>query len=404
MRLNFILIFALITTTLTTIIFALSSVIGENIVKHQIGSFFERELIQDYKIENFNYDGLHINFNVIINNIVVAKVIGSVSFEKLTVELNFKMNNIESKWIKKIEDIGRFSSFGTIEIDLFGTKINAILTTNRETVQFKYRKKFVTKEQYLNIQKSTISVKTFNKLMELKLIGRYIKIDGELIGDSELMIGDMNISLDNIDMNGELELSQDYIRFQGYSENLNGDINLNIMEDEQTLAFENIMVEKILKMFKVQLNINGNGDLFINYSNNIVDFRGDFSQISFDKNQNLDYIGEILNMHIDKNMFDNTSLNGTIKDNIINFNLKSTNSGIDFKIDNGIYKTGRNYMYFKSDISINSDEVASIVYNSVKPTIITLQDSGERRFKRFVIDNSKDENYKYDIEKLMELY
>jgi len=404
MRLNFILIFALIITSLATFIFALSSVIGESIVRHHISSFFERELIKDYKIEKFNYDGLHIDFDINIEDNVVAKVVGSIFFEKLIIELNFKMTNVESKWLRKYKDIGRFSSFGVIEINLFGTKVDTTLTTEREIIKFKYRTKFVTKERYLDIQNSKISVKTFNKLTDLNIIGKYIEIDGELIGDGEIMSGDINISIDNIDMSGDLEYSPDYIKFQGYSEELNGDINLNITEDNQVLSFENVMIQKILELFKVDLDIYGDGDILLNYSENHISFQGEFGRVGFNQNQNLDYIGEILNMHIDKTMFDNAVLSGTIKDNSIIFNLKTSNNGVDFKIDDGIYNANRKYLYFKSDISINSDEIASISYNSLKPTIINLNSSGERRFKRFVIDSSKESNYKNDIEKLIELY
>ena len=404
MQLNFILIFALITTTLTTIIFALSSVIGENIVKHQVGYFFEKELIKDYEIDNFHFDGLHISFNIDIENREVAKVVGSISLKDFLINLDFKMVDIESKWIKKFKDIGRFSSNGKVKITLFGSRIDSIVVTDQETIKFRYRKKFMTKTRYLDIQKSSISIKTFNKLTGLHLVGNRIKIDGELIGDSQNMIGDLNISLDNINIVGELEYEKGLILFNGYSEELEGEVYMNITDAEQQLSFNNVMIEKLLELFYIKNKLYGKGDLFLDYSNSSINFRGDFNKISFDENYILEYLGDILHLDINTNMFKKVIFEGETESDEVVFNLTALNNLVEIKINNGIYYRGNRKLDFNSKLSIDIDDIARVQYRTGSSINIDLYGLGEDNFKKFIDDSFQDRSYQQDVKDLLELY
>jgi len=94
MRISFLLIFSFIVMTISTTVYALSSVIGEAILKHQIELFFEKELVEDYEIKNFKFNGLNLKFDVEVENKKVANIVGEVSLKDIMIKLNFQLKNL----------------------------------------------------------------------------------------------------------------------------------------------------------------------------------------------------------------------------------------------------------------------------------------------------------------------
>ena len=200
MRISFLLIFSFIVMTISTTVYALSSIIGEAILKHQIELFFEKELIEDYEIKNFKFNGLNLKFDVEVENKKVANIVGQVSLKDIMIKLNFQLKNINSKWIAKFRNIGYFSAQGEFKLTPWVGKVTVNLITEREKIQFIYRKKFITKKKYLKIINSNISTLTLHKLLNVDLMRGQIYLNGELIGNSEAMTGDMKVIINKIDL------------------------------------------------------------------------------------------------------------------------------------------------------------------------------------------------------------
>jgi len=404
MQLNFILIFAFIITLFTTIIFALSSTIGTNIIKHEIGTFFETRLVEDYSIENFTFDGLHISFNINMQNRDVVKVAGSVSFQDLVINLDYQITQMSSKWISDFQDIGIFSAFGNIKISIFENIITSKISTAKENIQFKYKKKFISDDGFLEIQKSSILVRNFNKFVNFNLAGNKINLSGKMRGNQNQFDGDLNISIDKINVNGKLKHFRDLTNFQGYSKSLKGEVNLNFSKSEKNIEFYGADIRKILAILQIYTTIKGVGDLTINFFEDKIKFDGIFQKLSFAQNKNLTYLSEILNIEKSKTMFENSVFDGEIINEMTTFNFKTLNSKTDIQINQGQYSQKTHKFNFKSTISQDLNIIGSIQYRSRKPLSIQFTDIGQTKFRTFLLQNSSDKSYQSDLRQILQLY
>ena len=404
MQLNFILIFAFIITLFTTIIFALSSTIGKSLIKHEISIFFEESLIEDYSIENFNFDGLHISFNVNMQNRSIAKVVGSVSFQDLMVNLDYKINKMQSKWIYNFKNIGVFSAFGNIKISMFESRVSSRISTSKEIIQFKYKKKFISDIEYLDIQTSSILVSTFNKFVDFDLAGNRINLNGKIFGNQEKFSGDLNISIDKISVNGNIKHFKDITNFQGYSKSLNSEVNLNFSKTDKNIEFYSADIHKILALLKIYTTIKGVGDLTINFLDDKIKFDGIFQELSFAKNRNITYLSQILHLNKSKTMFENSVFDGEIANGLTNFNFKTLNSKTDIQISNGKYNQRNHRFHFTSTISQDLNIIGGIEYKSQKPISIRFTDIGQTKFRTFILQNSENKSYQSNLRQVLQLY
>jgi len=404
MKLNFILIFAFIITLFTTVLFALSSTIGKSFIKHEILNIFEDNIIEDYSIEDFTFDGLHISFNVNIHDRNVGKVVGLISFQDLIINLNYQISKMPSKWIKDFQDIGVFSALGNIKLSIFEHQIDSKISTSQELIEFRYKKKFMSETEYLEIKSSSILVKTLNKFIDFNLAGNWISINGQIVGTKNKFGGDLNISIDKIDINGEIKHYKNLTNFQGYSKSLNSEVNLNFSKDNKNIEFYGVDIHKILALLDIYTTLKGVGDLTINFLEDKIKFDGIFQKLSFKKNRNLTYLSEILNLEKYQNIFENSVFDGEIKNGFTNFNFKTLNSKTDIQINNGLYNNINHRFHFTSQISQDLSIIGSIEYQSTKPISIQFTDIGQTKFRQFLLKNSMDKSYQPNLRQLLQLY
>jgi hypothetical protein len=405
MNLNFILVFAFVVTTISTTIFALSTSIGESIIKYEISSFLENELTKDYFIRDFDFNGRDIEFKIDIENREVGVFKGALSLENGLFFLNFKLNEIESKWIKKLRDIGHFSADGILKVTFFGSRVDAFISTKRESLKFKYRKRFLLKERYLQISEGKISKETFFKLTNLKIFGESIKVDGELSGNSDLMEGDVNLSIASIDMNGDLIFSNNSLSFSGKSSNLKGDIDFLIKEESKSINFSNVLLENIFHLFNINLAIHSRGDFKLFQIGNDTNFSGSFDKLSLKNDNYLRNISDVLQLDLELNDFHNGEFSGELREDFAIFSFDVSNGDSDFLVKDGSYDRENNLIFLTSKLSSNLNEIASIVYNSsINEIKIIPQEIGFDRLKKFIKKESFGKDFENEFNGLIELY
>jgi len=403
MRISFLLIFSFIVMTISTTVYALSSIIGEAILKHQIELFFEKELIEDYEIKNFKFNGLNLKFDVEVENKKVANIVGQVSLKDIMIKLNFQLKNINSKWIAKFRNIGYFSAQGEFKLTPWVGKVTVNLITEREKIQFIYRKKFITKKKYLKIINSNISTLTLHKLLNVDLMRGQIYLNGELIGNSEAMTGDMKVIINKIDLLGKMNYTNNKIIFQGYSKELQGDFKLKIDKKTQKIQFSKIILNKLFEDFNFKTEFKAYGDITFEAKGNLVFFSGNGEKFIL-KNKQMDYINNFFQLNIDNELFENLKFNGTADDSVLTFNIEADNEEFHFIVEDGVFNRIQNMLSFRTTILENQYNLALIVYNSGYPLEISFQsDLGKERFQKFFTSSIKKRADKKFLQEILDL-
>ena len=403
MRISFLLIFSFVIMTISTTVYALSSVIGEAILKHQIGLFFEKELIEDYEIRNFKFDGLNLKFDIDVENKTVANVIGQISLKDIMLKLNFQLKNINSKWISKFKNIGYFSAKGEFKLTPWAGKVAVRLITEREKIKFIYRKKFVTKKRYLKIINSNISTSTLHKLLNVDLISGQVYLNGELIGNSEKMVGNMNVVINKIDLSGKMIYLNQKILFQGYSKELQGDFKLKIDKKIQRIQFSKIILNKLFEDFEFKTEFKAYGDIALEAKNDLIFFVGKGEKFIF-KNKKIDYINNFFQLNIDDELFENLKFNGAVDDSVLTFNLEADNGNFHFVVEDGVFNKIQDMFSFRTTIFEKQNSLALVVYNSGYPLEINFQsDLGKERFQKFFTSSTKKRSDKKFLQEILDL-
>jgi len=406
MRLNFILLFALFVTVISTTLFALSTVIGEVLIKHYLSSIIEKEIKAEYRVESLSLeDNLSFHFSINIEDRDVARVVGYIDLNDLEVIIDYSIVDADTQWFKKLDDFGEFSSKGEVKINFFESRIYALIKTDGDRINFKYRKKFIQSERYLKITNSFISLETLYKLTGIEIAGDKLALNTSLSGDSHLMSGDIEASIGDIDFNGDVEYKySNGIYISGMSSKLDGEFNVSINKNGTNLELNGIALDKGFTLLNFNSSFRGRGDMKIFYNGDIIKFSGNSRLIKVVNAKYIDYLNELFNLELDKNSFKNLDFNGEINNGFVTFNFSIHNHNIEFLVENGIYNTYDKNIEISPIASIDGDELFSIYFNtSTKKFSITPTEFGIERLKSSIHLNSSGK-YRDEITNLINLY
>ncbi len=407
MRINLLLFFAFLTTLISTTLFALSTVIGEAFLKYLISSFIEKEVQAEYRITNLEFDdNLSISFGVNIENRDIASFRGYIDINNLEIVLNYSINRAESKWFKRFGDFGKFSASGNININIFEGRFTSKFATQRDRLYFKYRKKFLRNERYLDIYRSYISMESLRVLTNIEFFDDGIILTGSLAGNSRQLSGKVEIKSENekFGLYGDIvyQYRNGKIVIVGNSPKLGGDVNISITNQESDIHLHQVKLEKVVRLFNFDYKFQSVGDMNLTYLRDRIEFSGFSDSVKIVQDRYLQYINRLFGINLEKSGFRDFQFSGYIKNGFIYFNSDIYNQNIQFVIENGNYNTFRKDIEWTAITYIDGNKLFTIHSDtftgdfSISPT-----DIGLDKLKQSIYYNSQ---YYDEVTNLINLY
>jgi|GEM_PF-4976637 len=202
MRYTVLLKVSFLLTLFITLYFTVVSSVGDNMTIQKIDKILKRELSVDYKIENFHFENSRIEFFLNIENRRVGRIEGRISIFRFSILSKFEVKDFKSSWIKRFNDIGQLSGKGEINISPLGIEINGNINRKDEIFNAKYRKSFISRNEYLKWDNSSVAIDTVSKLFKLNWINGFsglLEGSGDISGDlSEIDEIEGNISVETV--------------------------------------------------------------------------------------------------------------------------------------------------------------------------------------------------------------